>query len=123
MNGQFKKGFDWKGWLGIVIVIGILWSLLLLNSYKEYYVIKPIELVKLVVAMLGTVIIWLIAIAKSQRGWQDDIIEAMKWQAEHDVAVIEKLEGLQINKLQEIHNIVGDAGAPAAQQEMRNLGE
>jgi len=104
---QFKGGVDAiRGWLVCFIMVGILWLICLRTAFDEYFMLRPLELTKLVVALFGTVIIWFLNLFLANRDWLRSQQEAMKWQAEHDLRLLEKLDNLTIGKLQEIHNIV-----------------
>ena len=104
---QFKSGVDAvRGWVSCLVIVGILWLICLRTALDEYFMLRPLELTKLVVALFGTVIVWFLNLFLANRDWLRSQQEAMKWQASHDLELLGKLDSLTIEELQEIHNIV-----------------
>jgi hypothetical protein len=110
---KFKKGVDVYGWIVCVGIVILLWVVCLWDSLHDYYGPNAKELTKLVVALLGTIVIWLFQLLSGGREWLESQKAAMEWMAEHDLAMIEQMDKLHVSKLQDVTNIIGDGtGAP-----------
>jgi len=115
---RFKSGVDVYGWVGCIIIVGVLWLVCLWESLHDYFIPNAVELSKLIAALLGTVVIWLLHLLSGGRSWLESQKASMEWMAEHDLAMIDKMDKLYINKLQDITNIIGDGtSAPGISSE------
>lgn len=105
MEKKVKRGVDAVGWLGWVAAVGVLWLILMRNAYDEYFSRNGMEMAKLVAALFGTVICWLVHLSRKARDWEDYGEERLKWQADHDIRFAEQIFKVTFGKALEIYNI------------------
>jgi|GEM_PF-5905053 len=103
---QFKSRVSSvRGWFLCLMAVGVLWFVMLYDSLDEYFLENPIQLTKLTVALLGTVIIWFLNLFTANRDWLESQRAAMEWQADHDLKMMAEMEKIRLNELKQVQNI------------------
>jgi len=108
---KFKKGIDVYGWVGCLVIVGILWLTCLWDSLHDYFIPNAIELTKLVVALFGTVIVWTLYLLSGSREWLESQKASMEWAWDKAVEVVREVDKVGVKSFKEIHNIGVESNA------------
>lgn len=111
MDRNVKPGKDIRGWLGLTILVGIIWYILVIHPLWDEFMSNSLLFGGFVFCLLGTVILWLVHIMLQARSWEDYGDEIRQWQADHDIRYAEQLiKATPAGKLMETYNIGGELG-------------
>jgi len=108
---KFKKGIDVYGWIACVGAVILLWVVCLWDPLHDYFIPNAIELTKLVVALFGTIVIWLFQLLSGGREWLEAQKESMEWAWDKAVEVVREVDKVGVKSFKEIHNIGVESGA------------